>query len=432
MNDFARIQIRDTSGQDTALGTSVSSSRRGRRWVIGVAMGVAVFGLAVWVIAGWSGGGRSYDSSRLRIAEVTRGDLVRDLSADGRVIAANSPTLYAIASGTVALKVVAGDRVKRGEVLALIDSPELRSRLVQEESTLASMEAEATRAVLDAKLARSDARKRLDQAEIARIAADRDLQRYQRAYDGGAVPEVDLAKAQDELKKADLGLTASRTDFGLQEKGADLDARNKRLLADRQRAVASELRRQVDALTLRAPFDGQIGQVKIAQGTNVAEQAPILSVVDLSVFEVEIKVPESFARDLAIGMPAQISSNGKTFAAEVSAVSPEVVGGEVNSRLRFAEGKQPPNLRQNQRLSARIVMDTRRNVLMVERGPFLEHHGGNAAYVVDARGRAVRRPIQTGASSLNAVEIVSGVQPGERIIVSGSELFENAERVRIN
>jgi len=93
-------------------------------------------------------------------------------------------------------------------------------------------------------------------------------------------------------------------------------------------------------------------------------------------------------------------------------------------------GEQPPGLRQNQRLSARIVLDTRRNVMMVERGSFLEQ-GGGFAYVIDG-SRAVRRPIQTGASSLGAVEIVSGVQPGEKIIVSGSDQFGDAERVTIH
>lgn len=427
-----RTRIRDTAGQDTVLGAPVAQARRRRTWLIGAAGGVAVIALAGWVIAGWTGGGRSFDAQRLRISEVKRGDLVRDLAADGRVIAANSPTLYAIAAGTVTLQVVAGDRVKKGQALAVIDSPELRSKLVQEESTLASMEAEASRAVLDAQLARSEARKLLDQAQIERTAAQRDLERYQRGFDGGAVPQVDLSKAQDELKKADLGLAAARKDYGLQDEGAGLDARNKRLLADRQRAVAGELRRQVEALTLRAPFDGQVGQVQIAQGTNVAAQAPILGVVDLSEFEVEIKVPESFARDLGIGMPAQIASSGKTYAAEVSAVSPEVVNGEVNARLRFAQRRQPPGLRQNQRLSARIVMDTRRDVLMVERGPFLEQDGGRVAYVVDSSGRAVRRPITVGASSLDAVEILTGVQPGERIVVSGADQFDNAERIRIS
>ena len=329
------------------------------------------------------------------------------------------------------LKVVAGDAVKKGQALAEIDSPELRSKLAQEEATLASLEAEASRAALDAQLSRATARKAFDQAEIERVAAQRDLERYQRGFEGGAVAQVDVAKAQDELKKAEIGLSHARKDEGLQGQGAGLDTRNKRLLADRQRAIVVEERRQVEALTLRAPFDGQVGQVQIAQRANVAINAPILSVVDLGVFEVEIKVPESFARDLAIGMPAQLTSGtGEPYPGKVSAVSPEVVNGEVNARLRF-DKKQPPGLRQNQRLSARIVLDTRRNALMVERGAFLEQNGGRYAYVVDGSS-AVRRPIRTGVSSLGEVEILEGLQPGERIVVSGSDQFGDAERIKIN
>lgn len=423
-------RIRDTSGQDQAVANPSRSLRR-RRIAIAATSAAAVLALGGWVASGWLSGARSFDASRLRIAEVTRGDLVRDLSAEGRVIAANSPTLYAIAAGTVALQIVAGDKVAKGQPLAVIDSPELRSRLVQEESTLASLEAEASRAVLDAQITRANAQRALDQATVDRTAAMRDLERYQRAYDGGAVPQNDLARAQDLMKKADIGLSAARKDFSLQSSGAGLDARNKQLQAQRQRAVVEEARRQVDALTLRAPFDGQIGQVQVPQGTQVATNGPVLSVVDLSRFEVEIKVPESFARDLGIGMPAQISANNTRYAGEIAAVSPEVVNGEVTARVRFAKGKQPPGLRQNQRLSVRIVMDTRRDVLMVERGPFLEQDGGNLAWVVDGSS-ATRRSIRTGASSLSSVEIVSGLKVGDRIVVSGTDQFGTAERVRIS
>ena len=432
MENRERSRIRDTSAQDQVLNTPGLARKQNRKhWIFGGLAAAMVIALGAWVVMGWLGGGRSYDSSRVRVAEVKRGDLVRDLSADGRVIAANSPTLYAVAGGTVTLQVVAGDVVKKGQPLAQIDSPELRSKLAQEGSTLASIEAEANRAELDARISRSTAQKALDQAGVDRTAAQRDLERYEKAYAGGAVSQNDLARAQDGLKKADIGLAAARQDYGLQGQGAGLDTRNKRLLADRQRAVVVELQRQVDALTIRAPFDGQIGQVQIPQGTNVATNAPILSVVDLSLFEVEIKVPESFARDLSIGIPAQITSNGMKYDAQLSAVSPEVVNGEVNARLRFDDGKQPPGLRQNQRLSARIVLDTRRNALMVERGPFLEQGGGNHAYVVDG-SRATRRAIQAGASSLSAVEITSGLKEGEKIVVSGSDQFADAESVRIN
>ncbi|MFQ6311187.1 efflux RND transporter periplasmic adaptor subunit [Lysobacter capsici] len=425
------MSIRDTAAQDHRVADATVQGRNRRRWVLGAGAGVIALGAGAWLLSGWSAGSQSIGADRLRIAQVTRGDLVRDIAADGRVIAANSPILYAIAGGSVDLKVVAGDVVKKGQVLAEIDSPELRSKLAQEQATLASLEAEASRAELDGELARSTARKELDQAQIERVAAQRDLERYQRAFEGGAMAAVDVAKAQDELKKADIGLNQARGDIDRQDRSANLDTRNKRLLADRQRAIAVEAQRQVEALTLRAPFDGQVGQVQVAQRANVAINDPVLSVVDLGVFEVEIKVPESFARDLAIGIPAQITSgNGQPFAAQISAVSPEVVNGEVVSRLRFKD-KQPPGLRQSQRLSARIVLDTRRNALMVERGPFLEQSGGTSAYVV-ANGIATRRAIRTGVSSLSNVEILEGLQPGERIVVSGSDQFANAETIRIS
>jgi HlyD family secretion protein len=421
------MSIRDTAAQDRPLTTSPSAARR--RWWIIAAVVIGVVAAIAATLSAWSTGSRSVDGERLRIAEVRRGDLVRDLSAEGRVISANSPTLYAIAGGTLNLHVVAGDAVKRGQALAEIDSPELRSRLAQEEAALAGLEAEAARAGLDGELTLAGARRSLEQALVDETAARRDLERNRRAFDGGAVAQVDVARAQDQLRKAELAVSTAREAIGLQGRSAGLDARNKRLLADRQRAAVAELQRQVDALTLRAPFDGQIGQLMAAQRANVAINAPILSVVDLSVFEVEIKVPESFARDLSLGVPAEISSSGATYAAAISAVSPEVVGGEVAARLRFKD-RQPPGLRQNQRLSARIVLDTRRGVLMVERGPFVEQGGGRTAYVMDGDA-AVRRPIRTGVSSLSAVEILDGAEAGDRIVVSGADRFGDAERVRV-
>jgi HlyD family secretion protein len=422
--------IRDTSAQDQLLAPSAIARRLPPAvWLgAGVALVLAVI---AWLASAWLGGASSYSGERLRIATVARGDLVRDLAADGRVIAANSPTLYAIAAGTVRLSIVAGDKVKKGQELAVIDSPELRSELVQEESTLASLEAGARRAHLDARIARLNARKTLDQAEISNTAAKRDLERYQTAWDKGAVSQNDLARAQDEVKKAQLGLATAREDFELQAAGAELDARNKQLLADRQSAVVAEARRQVAALTLRAPFDGQVGQVHVSQGTSVVANGPVLSVVDLSQFEVEIKVPESFARDLGIGMAAQLRSGAaEPYAGEIAAVSPEVVNGEVTARIRFSD-KQPPGLRQNQRLSARVLMDTRRNVLKLERGPFVDQSGGRYAYVMDG-STAVRRPVRLGASSLAEIEVLDGLQPGDRVVVSGSDQFGDAEKVKIH
>jgi len=130
-------------------------------------------------------------------------------------------------------------------------------------------------------------------------------------------------------------------------------------------------------------------------------------------------------------MPAQLTSgSGQPFPGEISAVSPEVVNGEVVARIRFSD-EQPEGLRQSQRMSARILLDTRKNVVKVERGPFVEQSGGRYAWVVNG-STASRRPVQFGVSSLGEVEIVSGLQPGEKVVVSGTDLFGDAEKVSIN
>jgi HlyD family secretion protein len=156
----------------------------------------------------------------------------------------------------------------------------------------------------------------------------------------------------------------------------------------------------------------------------------LLSVIDLSALEVEVKVPESFARDLAIGMSGEISGNDNTWKGIVSAISPEVVNGEVAARVRF-DGSTPKQLRQNQRLSVRILLDHRENVLTVQRGSFVDESGGSYAYVVND-GMATKTPIRVGESSIDKVEILDGLKEGDNIVISGTDNFKGAPRVVIS
>ncbi|MGN6110536.1 MAG: efflux RND transporter periplasmic adaptor subunit [Kofleriaceae bacterium] len=420
--------IRDTSAQDRVLARPVVA-RAWRRWLPAGAVALVILAGGVYVARGWLGSARSVDRGRLRIARVERGTLVRDVVADGRVVAANSPTLYAIAAGTVDFQVRAGDKVARDQTLAIIASPDLQSRLTQEQATLAGLEAEVGRATLGVEQGQANAQKSIAQAEIDRQTAAREVQINQQMFERGVIAELDLRRSEDLLKKAELAVGHARHDAGLQAKSLTFDLGTRKQVLDRQREVVRDLERQVAALEIKSPVDGQVGQLLVAQRATVAAQVPLISVVDLGAFELEIRVPDSFARDLALGMAAEIRAGNTRVAGRVGSISPEVIDGNVATRLELVDAR-PEGLRQNQRLTARILIEERADVLKVERGPFLEHGGGNTAYVV-VDGIAERRPIRAGAISLDAVELISGVQAGDQIVIAGADAFGDAQRVRI-
>ncbi|MBS0381899.1 MAG: efflux RND transporter periplasmic adaptor subunit [Proteobacteria bacterium] len=423
------MSIRDTSATDRIIEKRVSK----KKLAILAGIGVVVLLLLVWLVPGairLMGAGSSVSASRLQIATVERGTFVRDIAADGRVVAAVSPTLYANAAGAVTLKVHAGDVVKKGQVLAVIASPELTNKLAQEQNNEDAMQVAYQQAKIDANQQRSKLQEAFENARIDAQSAARDLTRYQTAYQKGAVSKLDVDRHQDALEKAQIQLKHAHDNLGMDDSSLNLEIQAKQLAYQRQKLLVADLQRQVDDLNVRSPVNGQVGQLFIAQTATVPKDAQLLTVVDLSALEVQVNVPESFARDLAAGMPASISGNGRDWKGAVSAISPEVVNGEVVARVRF-EGAKPEQLRQNQRLSVRIMLDKRNDVLTVARGSFVDESGGRYAYVV-RDGIAYKTPVTLGPSSIDKVEILQGLKAGDKVVISGTDSFNGAAKVAIS
>jgi HlyD family secretion protein len=420
------VMLRDTAQQDRPLETPSRWRRHGKLLVAGVAS-VLLLALVGALLAHFSGTQMSVDRSRLTIATVERGNFVHDVAANGQVVAAVSPTLYAPAPGIVELKVHAGDTVAKGRVLAVIESPDLTAKLSQEEATLQNLRIDRQRAERDAEQKLQQLRSAYRQAEVDRQTAQRELDRSRKAYELGSYSELQMLRAQDALEKASFNFDQAKSNYDVQPQQNRFDIGSKQTLLDRQQFVVADLRRQVDLLSIRSPVEGQVGQVQIVDRASVAKDSPLVTVVDLSALEVEIKVAENLARDLKAGMPADLEGYGKHWPGVVNGVSPEVVNGEVAARVRFS-GERPAGLRQSQRLSVRIFIDRRNDVLMVDRGAFLDEEGGSFVYVV--RGRiAERQPVRLGAESVAKVEILKGLSPGDQIVISGTDAFHNAPRV---
>jgi HlyD family secretion protein len=420
--------IRDTSAQDAVIAPARTAKYKKPVLLIGGA--VALVAVGAMLLSAWRSSDESVNAARIRIAEVGRGTLVRDAAVNGRVVAAVSPTLFSTTTATVSLKVQAGDTVKKGQVLAVLTSPDLSDALKREHTAYEQLQAEVAREEILAKKQKLLAQKEADTAEIERLSAQRTLERYQSVANDGVIAKIDFQKAKDALNSAEIRARHASEAAVLEKDDVALGLKTKRSQLQSQSLSLAEAQRKVDELTVRAPVDGFIGTLNVQDRAVVPPNTALMTLVDLSRLEVEIEVPENFAADLGIGMPAEIMIGNSTVKGKLSALSPEVVKNIVLARLRF-DGKQPDGLRQSQRVAARLLIEEKPNVVMVQRGPFLENEGGRFAYVVHD-GIAVRTPVQVGATSISAVEILSGAKPGDKIVISGTDTFKNAQRVSIN
>jgi HlyD family secretion protein len=181
---------------------------------------------------------------------------------------------------------------------------------------------------------------------------------------------------------------------------------------------------------VRSPVNGVVGTVAITQKEVVEQNDPLITVVDLSAYEVEVRIPEAYADDLGIGLAGEVQYNGEDWRGELVSLSPEVVNNAVVGRIRFS-GDSPPGLRQNQRVTVNVKMDELFDVLKLQRGSFTDSGGGRYAFVLDGNGLAVKRPVQLGARSVSEVEVLGGLAEGDRVIISSVAEFEDHDTIQI-
>ena len=375
----------------------------------------------------WWRADRAVDATTIRTATVMRGDLLRDISVQARVVAALHPTLFSPAQGIISIKTKAGTQAHKGDVLATIESTELRSSLSQAQSLLISQRADLARQNIVSRQTNLRAEQQVGLTTLRLDAARRNLTRNERMFKEGLSNRSDYESAQDAVRVAEMELTQAKKELGMGAETLNFDLRNRQEQVKRQESVTAELQRKVEELTVRAPFDGMVATVNVQDRDAIAANQAILTIVNLSSFELELTLPEEYAADTSIGTPAIIAFEGREYTGNVTAISPEVVNSQVTTTVAF-RGATPPGLKQSQRLTTRLVFESKKDVLKVARGAFVESGGGRVAYVVNGK-LAARRPIALGVTSVNEVEVVSGLREGETIVVSDTTPFENANEV---
>lgn len=420
--------MKDTSGQDIQL---APKNVKKKQLIIGGGIFAFLFftGLGFNKVSSLLSADQSVLASELRIAKVVRGNLIQDINTQGQVVSANSPTLYAPNEGVAELLVKAGDAVIEGQLLVKIDSPEVTNRLDQEEARLEELKLEVERQQIENSTRLLDAMQIIELSEVNLNLQNKNMNRARLSISQDLISKQIFEVTETELQKEELAFKHAQQSYRLLEDSLAFELKTKIRQLERQQFVVEDLHRQTEQLNLRSPLNGIVGLVNIRDRDFINTNTAIITVVDLSHFEVRVAIAESYAGSLSPGLKAKIGVNNREYAGSVTAISPEVNNGEVVGLLRFDDGS-PEGLRQNQRVNAQIFIQTKKDVLKIRRGQFVESGGARIAYIVNG-DKAVKTDIKLGARSLSEVEILQGLEENQEIVISSIESFNRNSTIQI-
>jgi HlyD family secretion protein len=384
--------------------------------------------MLLWLARGRTHAERAVPIRSLELATVTRVSIADEVTAQGSVIAAVSPTLYSAASGTVTYLVHAGDRVSKKQVLARLSSPELENEYERERTTLQSMDAEFAQERVELQQQLFTNQEQANLAAVTMNAELRDLQRSQQAWSLRVISEREYETAYDRFTIARLGFEQARRNSVLERERILLGLRTRELRRDSQALVVAGLKQRIGGLTVRSPVSGLVAELGQPDETHVARSMPLVRVVDLTALAIRFQVAESLADGIKPGLPVEITLDGQTADGMVTAVSPDVQDGWVTGRARFV-GPRPHGMRQNEQVVLRIVLGQKRHVLEVKRGALLTPR---SRYVYVLNGDHIgRAPVELGTASASEIEVMRGLSAGDQIVVSATSRLDDASQVRV-
>jgi HlyD family secretion protein len=411
--------------------TSFLQARRKRRIAFGALAGLALAGVA-YAIVRLEPVAPAVDRSALLIDTVRRGEFVRQVRGPGTLVPKDWRWLAAQAPGRVErILLKPGSIVQPDSIIAVLANPELE-RVVQEaEWALAQGEAEvsATKLQLQSQV--------LDQkSRVAEARANFESTRLQ------AQAEAEAARLQ-----AVSQLQARRSQIMTNQLAVRLQVEDDRL-ANLRDAVRAQLRAQsarleqlrnalarqrqlLDSLHVRAGMSGMVQALPVQLGQQVAAGAQIARVAQLHELIAELSIPELQARDLVAGQRARIDTRNGVIDGSVSRVDPAVENGAVRVEVEL-EGDLPAGARPDLSVDGLIEIERQRDCIYVARPATGEPESKASVFAVDADGAHARRvAVQLGKASVNRIQVVAGLKPGDRIIVSDVSQWSASDELRI-
>lgn len=395
-----------TDGQDRVI------ARRPvwRRYAVPAAGTVLLAGGIAWLLVGSDGNVYRAPLEQLTIGTVREGAFEDYVAVRGAVAPFITAYLTTDQGGTVKQVLVEdGAKVKGGQPLIILSNPALQLQVAAQQLTFEQTRFKYQQDILNI------------EHQIARLEAN--LERDKILLDGHAIAPSTYRQEQEEYEyyiKLRAATVASRN--------VEQRVRATQLTGDTS-GKTDIANAGVEALTVRAPMDGQLTALDAEVGQSKAAGAVLGQVNSADRFKLTAQVDEFYLGHVTPGQETRFDVDGREYRAHISKVYPQVTNGTFKTDFYF-DGPAPTGIHVGQAIDLKVELGGSQRAVMLPNGPFYQDTGGNWIFVVAPDGRsATRRTIKLGRRNPEFVEVVDGLKPGERAIVSGYEAYLKMDRI---
>ena len=397
-------------------------------------VGVAALTLFIgWLVFRDNSSTLRVDAQLLNVATVEQGEFNDYVRLTGSVQPMTTVQLSPLESGVVE-RIVAeeGTQVKRGDVILEMSNNSLSMQILQSEADLA----EKQNILRNTMISMEQERLALRQEKLQ---LDLEVSRLKRTFEQNQSLYNDKLLAREEYlrSKEDYELAVGRRNLVLERQRQDSLYRSSQVTQMEESLLSMQrnmelIRQRVDNLKVKAPIDGEVGMLDAVLGQSLQQGANIGQVNDLTTYKVQAQIDEHYIDRITTGLVASFERQDTRYEMQLRKVYPEVRNGQFKADFRFV-GDAPENIRSGQTYYLNLQLGEAAEAILIPRGSFYQATGGKWIYVLDATGeKAYRREIRIGRQNPQYYEVVEGLQPGEKVIVSSYDNFGDNEVLILN
>ena len=410
----------------------VAAKKRKRRILI-ISAGAVGLILATFGLSRLKPAAPTVERSSVWIDTVKRGPMVRQVRGLGTLVPEEIRWIPANTEGSVEkILIWPGTKVEAGDVILELTSPELEQsahdaqlKAKGAEAELTTIRANLQRELLDQESKTTAAHSQYEQAKMERQTNDQLAKNglvAELVYKTSKIKEEELAKS-DEIEQKRLAFSRDSIEPQLAAKQAAVDQANQ---------LAKLKLDQVEALHVKAGMAGVLQQLPVQIGQRVKVGDNLARVADPTKLKAQVKIAETQAKDIQPNQQAVIDTRNGVVKGHVKRVDPGVEQGTVTVDVAFDE-ELPKGARPDLSVDGTIELERLDNVVYVGRPAFGQENNTVGMFkLVAGSNEAVRTPVKLGKSSVNTIEILSGLNPGDQVILSDTSAWDSHERIRLN